>query len=242
MKSLQSDQILWEEKVPGGCHWSGLMRRGSALRFTDLEGGANVALLMFNAEDKLERYNMSDTLKAQHTAFFTTGNVCYSDMGRVMASIIEDGVGWHDAMCGLSDAALIEQKYGKTHYQEQRNEMFRNAKDGVLVEMGKHGLGKRDLMPNLNLFSKVTANDDGELKYQVAHSKAGDAVDIRFDMNVLVVLSSAPHPLDHETQYAPADVLLTAWHAGIAAEDDVCRQHCEQNQRGFINNTRYYAN
>ena len=36
MKSLKSDQILWEETVPGGCHWSGLMRRGSALRFTDL--------------------------------------------------------------------------------------------------------------------------------------------------------------------------------------------------------------
>lgn len=115
MKSLKPEQILWEEKVPGGCHWSGLMRRGSALRFTDLQGGANVSLLMYNAEDKLERYNMSDTLKAQHTAFFTQGNVCYSDMGRVMASIIEDGVGWHDAMCGLSDAGLIARKLSLIH-------------------------------------------------------------------------------------------------------------------------------
>jgi uncharacterized protein YcgI (DUF1989 family) len=120
--------------------------------------------------------------------------------------------------------------------------MYRNAKDGVLVELGKHGLGKRDLMPNLNLFSKVTANDDGELKFQVSHSQAGNAVDIRFDMNVLVVLSAAPHPLDPKSHYEPADILLTAWHAGIAGEDDVCRQHCEQNQRGFINTARYYAN
>ena len=79
---------LWEETVPGGNHWSGLMRRGTALRFTDLKGGANVSLLLYNFEDKLERYNMPDSLKAQHTAYLTTGNVCYSDMGRVMCSFI----------------------------------------------------------------------------------------------------------------------------------------------------------
>ena len=242
MKLLDTKQILWEETVPGGCHWSGLMRRGSALRFTDLQGRANVSMLLYNAEEKLERYNMPDTLKAQHTAYLTTGNVCYSDMGRVMASIIEDGVGWHDTVCGLSDARLIEEKYGKTDYQTQRNEMFRSAKDGLLVELSKHGLGKRDLVPNINLFSKVVADHQGVLSLLDGHKKPGDAVDIRFDMNVLVVLSTAPHPLDQSNHYQPSDILLTAWHAGEASENDVCRIHCDQNQRGFINTARFYAN
>ena len=82
---FDQNKVLWEEAVPGGCHWSGLMRRGTALRLTDLQGSANVSMLLYNAEEKLERYNMPDTLKAQHTAYLTTGNVCYSDMGRVMA-------------------------------------------------------------------------------------------------------------------------------------------------------------
>jgi len=241
MSTFNPKEILWEETVPGGNHWSGLMRRGSALRFTDLQGGANVSLLLYNFEEKLERYNMPDSLKAQHTAFLTTGNVCYSDMGRVMCSFIHDTVGWHDTMCGISDAKLIEQKYGVANYQTHRNDMYRSAKDGLLIELAKHGLGPRDLVANVNLFSKVSANDTGGLVFNAANSKAGNVVDLRFDMNVLVVLSTAPHPLDIATAYQPSDVLLTAWHAGHAKEDDICRNACEQNQRGFINTERFYA-
>ena len=62
---------MWEETIPGGNHWSGLIRRDTALRFTDLQGGANLSALFYNPEDKLERYNKPDTLKAQHTAFLT---------------------------------------------------------------------------------------------------------------------------------------------------------------------------
>ena len=98
-----------------------------ALRFTDLQGGANVSLLLYNFEEKLERYNMPDSLKAQHTAFLTTGNVCYSDMGRVMCSFIHDTVGWHDTICGISDAKLIEQKHGIANYQTHRNDMYRSC-------------------------------------------------------------------------------------------------------------------
>ena len=231
-------EILWEERVPGGNHWSGLMRRGSALRFTDLQGGANVSLLLYNFEEKLERYNMPDSLKAQHTAFLTTGNVCYSDMGRVMCSFIHDTVGWHDTICGISDAKLIEQKHGIANYQTHRNDMYRSAKDGLLIELAKHGLGPRDLVANVNLFSKVSANDTGDLVFNAGNSKAGDVVDLRFDMNVLVVLSTAPHPLDTATSYKTGDVLLTAWHAGNAAEDDICRNACEQNQRCLLYTSR----
>lgn len=237
----QLDDILWEEVIPGGNHWSGILRRGSALRLTDLGGGANVAALFYNQEEKLERYNMPDTLKAQHTAYLSTGNVCYSDMGRVLCSVIADSVGWHDSFCGVSDAELIKAKYGEASFQTHRNEMFRSGKDGFLIELGKWGLGKRDLVANVNFFSKVTADEEGELHFQTGHSKAGDTVDLRFDMNVLVVLSTAPHPLDPNPEYKPGAVKLTAYHVGAAASDDVCRNSCEQNKRGFINTERFYA-
>lgn len=235
------DNILWEEIVPGGNHWSGILRRGAALRLTDLEGGANVSALFFNQEEKLERYNMPDTLKAQHTAFLTTGNVCYSDMGRVLCSVIDDSVGWHDTFCGVSDAALVKAKYGVSNFQTHRNDMYRSGKDGLLIELGKSGLGKRDLVANVNFFSKVSANEAGELHYHADHSPAGSTVDLRFDMNVLVVLSTAPHPLDPKPEYKPGAVKLTAYHMGEAPADDVCRNSCEQNQRGFINTERLYA-
>jgi uncharacterized protein len=232
--------VLWEEIIPGGNHWSGLMRRGTALCITDLEGGANCAALFYNAEDKLERYNLSDTLKAQHTAFLTAGNVIYSDMGRVLASIVADNVGWHDTICGVSDANMVTAQYGASSYQTHGNDMFRNGKDGLLIELAKHGLGKRDLTASVNFFSKVIPDNAGNLSFITNNSKAGSTVDIRFDMNVLLVLSAAPHPLDPKTTYQPASVKLSAYHADTVTRDDICRNSCLQNGRGFVNTERYY--
>jgi urea carboxylase-associated protein 2 len=240
MNQFNTNNMLWEEIIPGGTHWSGLIRRGTALRITDMEGGANLSALFYNPEDKFERYNMPDTLKAQHTAFLTTGNVCYSDMGRVMCSIINDNVGWHDTICGITDAAMIEAKYGQATFQTHRNAMHRNGKDGMLVELAKYGLGKRDLVANVNFFSKVIPDEAGNLSFVQEHSKVGSYVDVRFDMNVLLVLSAAPHPLEPKKTYQPVDVKISAWHLGQATAEDVCRNHCAQNGRGFVNTERYY--
>jgi len=232
---LSKNNLLWEETVPGGAHGSFVMKRGTALRITDVEGGANLSALFYNQEEKLERYNMPDTLKAQHTAHLTKGFVCYSDMGRVLASVIEDSCGWHDTICGMSNAALVEAKYGKADYQQQRNAMHRNARDSMLIELGKWGLGKRDIVPNVNFFSKVSADEAGGLHYQPGHSKAGNYVELRFEMNVLVVLSACQHPLDPATQYSPKPVHLQAWHCGTPDADDYCRNFRPENVRGFYN-------
>jgi urea carboxylase-associated protein 2 len=233
--------LLWGETVPGGCHWSGVVRRGVTLRFTDIDGGLNCAVLLFNFEEKTERYNMPDTLKAQHTAYLTRGNVCFSDMGRVLCSITEDTAGWHDTVCGVADDALIARKYGEKRFQAHRNAMHRSGKEGFLKELGRWGLGRRDLHANLNLFSKVVADEAGGLHYVTCHSAAGAVVDLRFEMHALVVLSTAPHPLDPRSDYSPGAVRLSAWRSGTAPEDDLCRDACGENRRGFINTERYFA-
>ncbi|HVY05499.1 MAG TPA: urea amidolyase associated protein UAAP1 [Burkholderiales bacterium] len=244
MQGLASDvpagPVLWEETLPGGMHWSGVMRRGTAMRFTDIEGGANVAVLFWNFEERSERYNMPDTLKAQHTAYLTRGNCGFSDMGRVMFSIVEDSAGWHDTVCGVMDDALMLERFGTRRFQEHRNAMQRSGKEGLLKEMGRWGLGKRDLHANVNLFSKITADLDGNLVF-VADGKPGRHVDLRFDMDVLLALSSCPHPLDPAPSYAPGPVRMTAWRAGIAPEDDYCRNFRGENQRAFVNTSRYFA-
>ena len=125
----QQNTFIWEEHIPGGCHWSGIVRRGTTLRLVDVEGGANAAVLLFNQEEKLERYNMADTLKSQHTFRLTRGHACYSDMGRIFCCITADTAGWHDSVCGLSDAGLIRQKYGIARFQEQSLRKRRELSD-----------------------------------------------------------------------------------------------------------------
>lgn len=234
------DWPLWTEQLVGGAHWSGILRRGNSLRLTDEHGGANVAALFYNADEKLERYNMADTLKAQHTAYLTTGVVCYSDMGRVLCSITSDTCGWHDTLGGVSNAALVQRKYGKARYQEHRNDFYKNGYDSLINELGKYGLGKRDLVSNVNFFSKVTVDGDGALIFHPGHSKAGSYIDLRFEMNTLVVLSTCQHPLDPAPHYQPRPIRLAAWRSGTAPTDDACRNRCPENQRGFINTERFY--
>jgi urea carboxylase-associated protein 2 len=234
-------KLLWEEHLHSAAHWSGVARRGTRLRLTDVEGGANVAALFYNYEEKLERYNMADTLKAQHTAYLTQGCVCYSDMGRVICSITEDTCGWHDTFCGVSNAAMVAARFGKTRFQEQRNDYYKNGYDSLLNELGKYGLGKRDLVSNINFFSKVTTDDGGDLRFHVKHSKPGSYVDLRFEMTTLVVLSTCQHPLDPALDYAPRPVHLGAFAAEPVAADDPCRTRCPENVRGFRNTEMLYA-
>ena len=238
--AFSPERVLWEELVPGGAHWSGVLRLGNSLRITDLHGKANVSMLLYNQEEKTERYNMPDTLKAQHTAFLTQGNVCYSDMGRVLCSVADDSCGWHDTVCGVLDAEGLQLKYGQARYQEHRNGMYRNGLDGFLVELGKWGLGKRDVVANLNLFSKAAADEAGQLHFEISHRQPGQHVDLRFEMNVLVVLSTAQHPFDPSPVCDPKAVRLTAWRSGTAGADDICRLSSLENGRGLINTERYF--
>jgi len=213
--------------------WSWTLGRHDRLKITDLEGGANVGLLLYNRDLFLDRLNLPDTLKAQHTAKITTGHTLMSDMGRVLCSVVEDSTGWNDPICGHSHAKQVEKKFGSKTYQEAHNEFYRNAHDCFLVELGKWGMGKPDLVANLNLFSKVAADDDGGLNFAAAHSKAGDFVVLRAEMKVLVVLNTCMHPLDPRSEYAPSAVKLELSHGEAPGANDPCRISRPENGRAF---------
>jgi urea carboxylase-associated protein 2 len=210
------------------------------MRIVDTAGGANVSALFFNRDDLLERYNMPDTLKAQYTAFLTSGRVLLSDMGRVLCSIVDDTCGWHDTICGHSDANLVASKYGRRRYQEARNEYHRNARDNFLIQLGKVGLGKQDLVPNINFFSKVVADAEGNLTLVAGHSRPGSYVQLRAEMNVLVVLTAVQHPLDPGTTYAPRGVELVLSRGVPPSADDPCRVSGAETKRAFENTERYF--
>ena len=223
-----------------GATWSHVLKRGTVLRITDAEGGANVGAIFYNWDNPTERYNMPDTLKAQHIARLTRGDVLYSDMGRVLCSVTADAVGWHDPLSGCSNAALVEAKYGPGSYQECRNDWHQNAYDGFVIELAKYGLGPRDMAAPVNFFSKVVVDDDGGMHFVEGHSRVGMFVELRAEMNVLVVLNTAQHPLDPYPAYAPKPVRLSVREADPVAADDVCRSSCAENRRGFILTERYF--
>ena len=237
---MSETPILWEETIQPGATWSHGLKRGTALRMIDLEGGANVGAMFYNFECPVERYNMSDTLKAQHIARLASGFVLYSDMGRILCSVIADTVGWHDPIGGTSNESLVERKYGPSTYQESRNDYHKNGHDSFLIELGKWGLGPRDLVANVNFFSRVDVTQDGGMSFVPGNSKAGDYVELRAEMNVLAILNSCQHPLDPSLKYQPKPVQVAIRRVSSPAVDDPCRISRPENGRGFTLTERYF--
>ena len=240
MTDLLFEEPLFEDTVREGATWSHVLKRGTALRITDTLGGANVGALFYNWENTAERYNMPDTLKAQHIARLTRGFVLYSDMGRVLCSITDDTLGWHDPLSGCGNAAQALAKYGAGSYQERRNDYVKNAYDSFVIELAKYGMEPRDLTAPVNFFSKVVVDDAGGMAFTRAHSRAGSAVELRAEMNVLVILNTCQHPLDPNPRYEPKPVALSVRRVPPPAANDPCRTSRPENGRGFALTERYF--
>ena len=232
------DQLFYSDTLPGGKHWSLTMRRGTRLRLTDIEGGANVGMLFYNPLQTLERYNAPDTLKCQHTFKLSKGHCLYSDMGRIFCSIIDDQAGWHDTVCGNTTAEMTQKQWGNTHYQTHRNERFQNGYDSFLVELGKYGLGPKDMASNVNWFSKITVGGNGSLEY-MPNDRVGASIDLRFEMDTLVCFHTCPHPLNPASQYPMKPVKYEILNAKPVLDNDICKTHCPENERGFQNTALY---
>lgn len=239
---IPDDKIRFRDQIHPGGMWSHIMKRHTTLRMIDETGRGNVGALFFNSQILNERYNMPDTLKAQHIARLCSPYVLYSDMGRIMCSISHDSVGWHDTICGTTTAKSIRDQYGQGEYQELRNDFYRNGRDNFLIELGKYGLGKADLVSNVNFFSKVEVEDEstGKLRFIENHSYSGASVDLRFEMDTLVILNTCPHPLDPSTSYKPGSISLTVFENEPPNESDPSWKIRPENERGFLNTQKFY--
>lgn len=237
---MAPETLLFEEELRGGASFAHVLKRGTALRITDVEGGANVPATFFNFELLVERYNMPDTLKAQHTAHLTRGHCLYSDMGRILCSIIADTVGWHDPIGAHSTAESVRARFGEHGYQQYRNDWYTSTRENFLRELGKFGMDRRDLQGHVNFFSKVQVDAAGKMHFVAGNSKAGDFVELRAEMNTLVILDTNPHPLDPNPEYKPKPVHLRVSRVAAPGPDDYCRNFRPENGRGFANTERYF--
>jgi urea carboxylase-associated protein 2 len=231
---------IFSEQIPGGAMWSMRVARNRILTLKALAPHANVSALFFNASNPLDRLNIPDTLKALHTAKITKGHVLMSDMGHALASVVEDTLGWHDPLAGYSTPEMIRTAFGEGSYQEKRNDFLRNSHDNFLIELNKHDLGIRDLVACINFFSKVCADEAGRLHFETDHCKEGESVTLRAEMDLLVVLSNAPHPLHPPGEYPRVPVEVTVAPTSPAQEKDFCRTFRPECTRAMALTERLY--
>jgi urea carboxylase-associated protein 2 len=218
-----------------------VLDRWQRLRIVDVDGRRGCSLLAYNADQPSERLNMPDTVKIQNQIFLSAGRVLFSDLGRVLLSIVEDTSGQHDALCGFGDASLDRARYGPGDYVTLRNDFHRNARDNFVMALGRHGLGRRDLVMSFNPFARVEVGPDGELEWNAAPAEPGVAIELRAEMRVLVAISATPHVLDPAETYAPGVLDVSVTSARGPEPNDPCRGFSEEARRGFENTDDYWS-
>ena len=182
-----SSQYSLDEIVAAGRPWSAVVKRGQFLTIIDLEGQQGVDFLCYNAARTEERYHMPNTLKASHDLRLTRGHRLYSDEARSIFNIVEDSCDGHDTIAGCCSAPSNEMLYGVADCP--------GCRENFLTALAEHGMDRRDIVPNINFFCNVPVGANRELSESVfvdGHSKAGDYVCLRADMDALAVISNCP--------------------------------------------------
>jgi len=240
-KNLDPQDILLDEVLPGGAKWSKIIKRGDKLRISTEDGLGSLSAIFYNADNTAERFNSADTVKLQHNAYFCKGRVLYSELGRVLLSITEDTTdGFFDAIAGISNPRLVKKSFGEGSFESIRNRYYKSDRENFLIELGKYGMGKRDMIPAINFFRKVDVKEGSKLELSSIRPKPESYIELRAEMNVLLVLSNTPHVME-EGEYNPSDVQLTLHKAEPVTQDDYCLNFSEQSMRAFTNNARYFA-
>lgn len=228
-------QTIWSKTLRPGEKWSGVVKKGNLFRLTAGGPEANVSALFYSACDHSERYNMPDTLKAQHTFHLTAGNILMSDNGRALISIVQDSLGWHDTISGYTTRKLTDEKYGKSLYQEVRNDWLRCGQENFTIELMRNGMDARDLTAPVNFFTKITSDEDGNMEFVAAHCSEGATVTLRTEMDTLFILSNTPCPVNPNPKYPSVPVKCEVLPAAPVTPLDPCFQSCPENQRALEN-------
>lgn len=181
-----SARVVLDTEIPARAPWSTIIRKGQRLRIVDSHGQQAVDTLFYCASDLQERYSGQDTLRAQGSAYVSTGTRIMSNEGRTMLRVIADSCGLHDTSAGACSCESNTVRFGHgTKYLHACRENF-------LIEAAKHGLSKRDIVPNLNFFMNVPIDPTGNFTVVDGVSRPGDYIELVAEMDVLCLISNCP--------------------------------------------------
>jgi urea carboxylase-associated protein 1 len=205
MSSMGDNSIVEDRVIPPAGDWSRVLTKGQILRITDLEGFQAVDFLCYNAKDPSERYNAADTMKINGSIFIGKNSKIYSDMGNALFTVIEDTCGRHDTIGGCCSNEANRVRYGAKDGP--------NCRDNFVRALTRHGLGKKDIVANINFFMFVPVHADGSMAtgLDAGHSNPGDRVELRAEMDVLAVLSNCPQINNAVNNFNPTPIRVTVF-------------------------------
>jgi len=221
-EGVDAARLTWAETVPGGGYATKVLARGTRLRLRDLEGAACAHLLVHRADAPWERLNVADTVKVPWLAYLGAGHPLLSDQGRLLATVVADTSGHHDALCGTTTRAGNTARYGAG----EAHSGSPAGRELLVLAAAKHGLGPRDVPPSLSFFHGVRVDPDGALR-STGSAGPGASVELVTQLPLVVSLANTAHPLDPSPTYATTALEVLAWSspADLALPDGTDPEH-----------------
>jgi hypothetical protein len=210
--ALLPGEARFRQVVPAGTYWIDIVAAGKTFRIVDLEGNQAADTLFYNARDVAERYSAVDTIREQGNVYLSCGSRLLSTSGNLMAQIVADTVGRHDTLGGACASESNTVRYAL----EKRT--MHACRDSYLLAVAQHdglGLGKRDLSHNINFFMNVPVTTDGGLTFADGLSGAGQYVEMRAAMDLIVLISNCPQLNNPCNAYNPTPLEILIWDADV---------------------------
>src|ERR1700761_6950032 len=207
LSSLDPKDAIHDFTVKAGDPFVHEIRKGQHVRIVDLMGNQAVDTLFYNAHDYSDRYSAQDTIRSQGNIYLTTGTPLISNHGHVLLTIVADTCGRHDTLGGAcaTESNMVRYDIGKRYMHACRNSFLKGA-----LAWGR-GLDKRDLTSNINFFMNVPVTPEGKLTFEDGISDAKKYVELRSDIDTLMVISNCPQLNNPCNGYNPTPVQVLIW-------------------------------
>jgi len=176
-----------------------ILKKGQVLRVIDPRGEQVSDLMAFNEHDLNESLSSGRSIDYANTIYLTTGHILYSNRSTPMFTIIEDQVGRHDFLLTPCSPETFKIIYN--------NHAHHPSCFGNLVEnLAPFGVHPDHIPTTFNIFMNVGIAPDGELSIDPPQSRAGQFIELRAEMDMVVGVTACSAEMSNNYSFKPIDI------------------------------------
>jgi hypothetical protein len=175
------------------------IKHGQKIRIIDVEGEQVADLYCFEKEEIEEKLSSGHTTDYNNKLFLSKGDILYSNRSNPMFTIVADKVGKHIMLYAPCSQVMFEKSYGVT-------EAHPNCLDNLVNNLKSYGVQASQITIPLNIFMNIEIDREGEIKIKSPMSKAGDYIELRAEMDMIVGVTACSAGSCNNFEWTPIDV------------------------------------
>lgn len=196
-----SEKILTSIHLPPRTGTAFSIEAGSVVRILDVVGEQVADLVAFSSQDTSEYLSSARSLDYNNRIYLTTGDALFSDCSNPMFTILDDKVGKHDFLFAPCSPEMFHRTYGiaKPHP---------NCLDNLAAGLSPFGIPSSRIPVAFNVFMNAGILPDGRITISPPLSTAGDFIDLKAEMDLVIGVSACSAWKCNNYQNTPIDVIV----------------------------------